>query len=452
MPSDARPACGKSVSESYFSQVWGHFPSLTPDLHLQMLARVRPAVIRNIWIPQTIQRSPEESATKPWAQLRFWREHAQAQANFQNLEQPAELNDMETALQKFHAESLAVAGIQKSIAFEYLKHRLEEEGHVVKVIDCESNKTVAEEFMVAREQLESAEAEAIAAVLIDPEVDTVTWAHEELSSTSSTVKTRRKAKKILAREQFPGVSFDDLEAALSLITGYGALAKAAELRAGAENPLAERLLERSQVVDVISTGYGWHRLPKRGNQAQLLEKIRILELVNYGEEYSRNSELVQEIAALAILFAPAIWQFFGLNICEGQDVVSICHRLLKRLGYVVGSEDKPGAIIRTSRTGPAGNQVQHYQIVVHPSAVYTELLMAARTRRSLLAVVSKGGLDPLKNDCKSAEVSPHTAFGGGDSDTLPFDLSADMDDIEVFDEDGLTIDDPDDFGLEEIDD
>jgi hypothetical protein len=212
------------------------------------------------------------------------------------------------------------------------------------------------------------------------------------------------------------------------------------------------MLERSLVVDVLATGYGWHRLPKRGNQAQILAEIGILKLIDFGEEYSRNSELVQEIAAAAIRLADVIWQFFGLNISEGQDVVSICHRLLKRLGYTINQEDKPGAIVKTSRTGPAGNQVQHYQIVEHPSAVYKELLSAAKARRELLAVVSRGGLDPLENDCKSAETASHPVFSGDDSQALPFDLSADMDDVEEFDQDGLTIDDPDDFGLEEIDD
>jgi hypothetical protein len=56
-----------------------------------------------------------------------------------------------------------------------------------------------------------------------------------------------------------------------------------------------------------------------------------------------------------------------------------------------------------------------------------------------------------KNDCKPAEEAPHPAFSGG-SQALPFDSSADRDEAEAFDEDGQTIDDPDDFGLEEIDD
>jgi hypothetical protein len=443
---------GKSVSESYFTHVWGHFPSLTPDLHLQMLARVRPGVVRNIWIPETIQRSPEESSSQPWMRMRYWREHAKFQAGFQGLEQPGGLDDLETTVQQFCAKEFAVAGLQKSIAFEYLKHKLEEEGHVVNVIESAPDKTIAQEFMVARQQLESAEAEAIAGTLINPDVDTVDWAIEELCSTSSTVKTRRKAKKILARERFPRMSFDNLDEALSLVTSYGAIAKAAELMAGAENPAAERILERSLVADILSTGYGWHRLPKRGNQAQILDKIGILRLVNSGEEYSRNSELVQEIAAQAILLADAIWQFFSLNISEGQDVVSICHRLLKRIGYTINQEGKPGAIVKTSRNGAPGNQVQHYQIVEHPNAVYQELLSAARARRGLLAVFSKGGLDPLGKDCKSEEQAPTPAFGGGGVDALPFDLSADRDDVEIFDEDGLVDDDPDDFGLEEIDD
>jgi hypothetical protein len=185
---------------------------------------------------------------------------------------------------------------------------------------------------------------------------------------------------------------------------------------------------------------------------QILADIGILKLINFGEKYSRNSELVQEIAAAAIRLADAIWQFFGLNIRESQDVVSICHRLLKRLGYTINQEGKPGAIVKTSRTGPAGDQVQHYQIVEHPSAVYQELLLTARARRELLAVISNGELDPLENDCKSGKVATPSAFSGDVSQALPIDLSADMDDVEEFDEDGSAIDDPDDFGLEEIDD
>ncbi len=45
-------------------------------------------------------------------------------------------------------------------------------------------------------------------------------------------------------------------------------------------------------------------------------------------------------------------------------------------------------------------------------------------------------------------MAPHLALSGGGSEALPFDLSTDRDDVE----DGLADDDPDDFGLEEIDD
>jgi hypothetical protein len=429
---------GKSPDESYFSLVWGHFPSLTPDLHMQQLARVRPAVGRHIWSPETIQRTPEESTAKPWGLLNFWKQHANAQANFHNLEQPTELQGLEIAIQNFCAESMAQAGLQKSIAFEYLKHRLEEDSHLVNVIECESDKTVAQEFLKARQQLESAEAEAIAAILIDPEIDTVAWAVEELSSTSSTVKSRRKANKVMARQRFPEVLFDDLETALSLVTRYGALAKAAELRAGAENPAAERAMERAVVVELLNASTrGYHLLPKRGNQAQILADVGILDLINSGEGYSRDSEVVQKIAAQAIKYSSAIWQFFGLNISEGQDLVGICHRLLKRLGYVVDQDDKPGAILKTSRTGNVGNQVQHYQIVQHPSEVYQQLLMAARARRGLLAAVSKGEASPSRDDCKQGEAATTSAFGGEASQIIPFDSGADREESEDFEEDYL---------------
>jgi Domain of unknown function (DUF3854) len=426
----------KSVEESYFSDVWGHFPSLTPDLHMQQLARVRAAVARHIWIPETIQRTPEECTAKPWGLMHFWQQHANAQANFHDLEQPAALEDFDLALQKFCAETMAVAGLQKSIAFEYLKRRLEEDGHLVKVVECGSDKTVAQELMKAREQLELAEAEAIAAVLIDPEVDTIAWAAEELSSTSSTVKSRRKANKVMARQRFPEVLFDDVDTALSLVTGYGALAKAAELRAGAENPIAERAMEKTAVVELLnaSTG-GYHLLPKRGNQAQILADTGILDLINCGEEYSRDSQIVKRIAAQAIKYSDAIWQFFSLNISEGQDLVGICHRLLKRLDYVVDQNDKPGAILKTSRTGNVGNQVQHYRIVEHPSEVYRQLLMAARARRGLLAAVSKGELDSSTDDCKKDGNPATQAFEREATRMIPFDSGADREEGEDFEED-----------------
>jgi hypothetical protein len=427
---------GKSPEESYFSLVWGHFPSLTPNLHMQQLARVRAAVGRNIWIPETIQRTPEESTAKPWGLLNFWQQHANAQANFHDLEQPTELQGLEVTIQKFCAESMAQAGLQKSIAFEYLKHLLQEDGHLVNVIECEADKTVAQEFMRARQQIESAEAEAIANLLIDPEIDTVAWASEELGSTSSTVKTRRKANKILARQRFPGMFFDDPETAMSLVTRYGALAKAAELRAGAENPAAERAMERADVVELLNASTrSYHLLPKRGNRTQLLADIGILDLIDYGEEYSRDSEIVQRIAAQAIKYSSAIWQFFTLNISEGQDLVGICHRLLKRLDYVVARDGKPGAILKTSRTGLVGNQVQHYRIVEHPCAAYHQLLTASRDRHELFAAVTKGGLDPSTDDCKEEETGTQKQFRGEDSQIIPFDSGSDKEEAEDFEED-----------------
>jgi hypothetical protein len=252
------------------------------------------------------------------------------------------------------------------------------------------------------------------------------------------VQSRRKANKIMARQRFPGVLFDDLETALSLVTRYGALAKAAELRAGAENPAAERAMERAAVVELLNASTrGYHLLPKRGNQAQILADIGILDLINSGEEYSRDSEIVQRIAAQAIKYSSVIWQFFGLNISEGQDLVGICHRLLKRLSYVVDQDDKPGAILKTSRTGNVGNQVQHYQIVQHPSEVYQQLLMAARARRGLLAAFSKGELDSSRDDCKQAETTTTPAFEGGVTQMIPFDAGADREEVEDFEEDYL---------------
>ncbi len=437
---------GKSADESYFSLVWGHFPSLTPDLHMQQLSRVRAAVGRNVWIPETIQRTPEESSVKPWGLLNFWHQHANAQANFHHLSQPTELSDFEVTLQNFCAESMIQAGLQKSIAFEYLKHRLEQDGHLVNVIACDSDKSIAQEFMKARQQIESAEAEAIAHLYIDPEIDTVAWASEELSSTSSTVATRRKANKILARQRFPNVLFDDYESALSLVDRYGALATAAELRAGAENPAAERAMEKAAVVDLLSASTrGYHLLPKRGNRAQILADIGILDLINYGEEYSRDSEIVQRIAAQAIKYAPAIWQFFSLNISEGQDLIGICHRLLKRLGYTIDQDERPGAIVKTSRTGLPGNQIQNYQIVEHPNVIYYQLLIASRARHELFAVLSKGEEIPSRDDCKQDESVTTQAFAGESTQTIPFDSGGDKEEAEDFEEDYLVDVDDDCF-------
>ncbi len=395
---------GKTVEESYFTAVWGHFGTLAPDLHLQMLARVRPGVLRHIWTPDTIRRSPDEYGKKTWGQLRFWQQHANYQAEQHGLEVPKELSSVETLIQSFHAENLIVSGLQKSIAFGYLKSKLEDAGCSIEVIETDSDKSLAESFRRARNLLDLDEAEKIAATEIDSEIYTLNWAKSELGAISSTVATRRLANKILARERFPGQLFDDFGSALGLVENYGALARAAELRAAAEQPAVERMLEKAAVVEILGAEIrAYHRLPNRGNQARVLSDLGILELVESDAEYSSESKLVIDIAARAVELAAPIWRFFGLVIKASQSPVEICHKFLRRLGLEIDRDNRPGAISQTSRTGSINNQIQNYRIVAHPNAVYQGLVVAARLRRELIAVISKGGSTPLTNHRNESE-------------------------------------------------
>jgi hypothetical protein len=409
---------GKDIEGSYFTAVWGHFGTLSPDLHLQMLARVRPAVPRHIWIPDSIRRAPEEYNKKPWSQLRYWQQHADFQAKTHGLEAPSELSELETAIQTFHAKDVAVTGLIKTIAFGYVKHKLEEEGHLVEVIATESDKTIAESFRGARDLLELTAAAAIAREEINPDVHTPDWAREELGAISSTVASRRKANKVLARERFPGELFDTTESALSLVQNWGTLGRQAELRAAAENPQAERALEKAAVTEILTAEVrSYHRLPKRGNQAQILADIGILELIESGEEYSSQSQRVQDIAVKALIRERHLWQFFNLNINEGQTPVEIVHKILKRLGFEVDREERPGAIMLTSLIGPIGDKVQHYQITAHPDPIYKRLLLAARARRAAIAAISKGDLDSLENHCKTDQTHISGQIEGGGAET-----------------------------------
>jgi hypothetical protein len=58
---------GVSVENAYFSAVWGYFPVLTTDTHMQLLGRYRPAVPRIVFCPDFILSNGDESLLNPRA-------------------------------------------------------------------------------------------------------------------------------------------------------------------------------------------------------------------------------------------------------------------------------------------------------------------------------------------------------------------------------------------------
>jgi hypothetical protein len=204
---------------------------------------------------------------------------------------------------------------------------------------------------------------------------------------------------------------------MAITRKWGQLIKFVELRAAIENLDAVRSLERETVKNILGADYRvFHRLPKKGNRAEILRDIGILRLIESGEIYCYDTPLVKDIAEKAIARSQHIWQFFQLTVHDGLTPVEIVHKILKRLGYEIDKPNRPGAIHLAGRLGPIHNQVQYYQIVDHPEPQYKTFLNAARQRLQAVAVISRGELDSL---LETTAIPHNPVLEKVSEDTLP---------------------------------
>ncbi len=374
-----------SPENAYFSQVWGYFPALATDTHLQLLGRYRPPVPRFIFVPPFILGDSNEGLMNPRAIRRKQQGNLSKLAGAYDLTEFLETTDrteqilkIETAVLDYLAEAKTVSGCQKSVALDALVTRLEQSGHRVRLEKISSDKPTSELWKAVQEELWRGDAEAIAQTIIEAH-HTPEWARKTLDSLEVALETRILAQKVLWRLEFPGVLFDDLEECYQVLCQeYGMMRRGVLLQAGAENLEAAKAGDRQSVESCLRAKIrAPHRLPKNYARAWLMSQTGILALLD-GTTYSNADSRAIAVKKVALHYAKEIGYWFRLQIKKEQTPVEICNKLLKKLS--LKAEALKGDGVRPGRRGEKRNV--HYSIADLDDPVRARLLRAARRKLS----------------------------------------------------------------------
>lgn len=375
-----------SATDAYFDEVWGYFPSLTTDTHMQLLGRYRPPVPRVIFCPLFIQGDFNEQAAYPSAIARHMRSHTKLVGGVYGLDEMLEAEGdraeamltTEQAVAEYLSAERSVAGCQKLMAHDELVRRLEAAGHNVTSQDIAKSPEAAAIWKAATEELEREDGAFMAARVVQEE-HTPEWARKRLKSMECTLEVEILAQKVLLRAEFPGVAFDDPDDCYRAIyKEYGSMKRGVINQGKAENLSAAQEIDRELARSILDQNIkANHRLPRAAMRGKVLAASGILELVD-GREYQNSDKRATAVKVNCLRFRKEIATYLSLNVNESQTPVEICNKLLKRLGLKAISTSRPG------RRGERINRI--YQAVGHDDPLRVRLLNAYRA--GLAATVS----------------------------------------------------------------
>lgn len=383
---------GVAAENAYFNSVWGYFPILDCDTHMQLLGRYRPAVPRFVFVPQFIMSSGDESLGNPRAIKRRMELNAKAIAEVYQVEEflnpPTERVELgeriEGAVLDYLASAKAVSGCQKFVAHDALVQRLEGAGHLASCAKLGKDSTTVELWKEVQESIWRAEAKAIASTSINPETHTSEWARKALDSLECSYEIRITALKVLWRYDFPGITFDDSDEVYeALCYEYGALRRGVLLQAKSENLGEAKESDREAAESILKGNIrALHRLPKEYAKARLIAETGVLALLD-GNPYSNSDPRAIAIKQKALCFANEINYWLRLQIKPDQTPVEIAHKLLRKLAIEKDRKDRPGEIKQIARPGKRKEQRDKvYLIDLSVNPVRTRLLEAARRKAS----------------------------------------------------------------------
>ncbi|MGB3613661.1 MAG: hypothetical protein WBA10_07705, partial [Elainellaceae cyanobacterium] len=371
---------GIPIEDAYFDSVWGYFPSLDTSTHMQQLGRYRPAVPRFIYVPPFILSSGDEALLYPRAIQRRMQANLDGFARvfgiIDETDRSDDLQTIENAILEYREAAIAVSGNQKAIARDALIHALESAGHNVKVEKVDLDREIIELWQEVQEEIWREEAQEIAAIRLD-ETHTTAWAYRALDGIDTSRKTRTMAHKVLWRDEFPGVLFDDAEEVYQcLIKDYGTMRRGVSLQAHAENLEAAKVGDRAIAQSVLTADIrAAHRLPKQFMRASLIQQTGILTLLD-GQSWTNGDPRAIAVKRAALHWKREIYYWLRLTIREDQTPVAIVSKLLKKLTLKAACQ---------SRLGKRGEQERIWGIEDLDNVYRARLLESLRGK--LLATV-----------------------------------------------------------------
>ena len=364
-----------SVEDAYFKEVWGYFPALGTDTHMQLLGRYRPAVPRRIFTPPFIQRSPIESKYSAHAVKQRLLQDADEVTQLTEFEgDNREMSILESAISEYLAETQIVNGAQKQIAQAALIDRLERSGHIVRTEKLDADTDTKQLWDETQEAIWQEEAKEFAAI-IPADGQDVKWAWDTLDSMESTREKRLIARKVLLRDEFPEVLFNNPEECYeALLKEYGAMKKGVRLQTQIEFLEAVKQADKQAIGDIMTAEVrAIHRLPKNYIRAGILKDLGILEMLD-GKTWTNQDPRTIKTKQRALKYANQIGYWLRLQIKADQTPSEIVNKLIRKLG--LGTE----AVGRPGKRGEKRDRV--WMAVGLDNPIRAKLLEAARTKSS----------------------------------------------------------------------
>jgi hypothetical protein len=404
------------AEDSYFGAVFGYFPSLDVESHIQMLGRVRPPVPRFVFCPHYVLNSQTFS---PREFQREMRAVAIAAEKFFDIEVSSETlpaSLLSSAVGKFLAVDRSLECLRKSIALDQLITGLKSRGH--DVADHESlgknsywkNLLVkAEEFCDRRTADLMAKAELTEGKGLSPYIN------------------RLYEQREAAALKFPDINFRaDYNCYELLVRERGAMAKGIFRQVRAENLDFNRALDSDNATGLLQQDIQLnHRLPLDAIEAWILGMSGVLELLD-GKSYDDDDDRIKRIRSFALRHRREMTRYLRLTMKEDQTGVQIAHKLLKKFDLALRHKhDRPGCIETVGRFGVRGENSEVFIIDIDPTTLRHEALESSR--RAALEFVTSTCKD--KTSSIQVDVTPTKTT----NDTLIEDVGLETDlEKEVF--------------------
>ena len=345
---------GIGADGAYFGAVYGYFPSLDADTHLQLLGRYRPAVPRVLWCPAYIQPGVNEKPNK----LAITSDLEIEAANYARaggFTQSAADSDNE-AIASFLAARRSRRWAQKVYPAGALVDALEAAGHSVEVMagGGAANELIIEQWRGIKETL-AREDSALYAGLVLKECHTAKWANEVLSGLDSTYLDRCTAQKVRTVIRFPGLDWNCPELWYSAQFApkddlSGPLAPGAALWAEAEYHTALWCDDAKEAAGILQQRLkAVHLLPKAGAKATLAAVFRpLVEPLLSAGEVRPGGAAEATLKATALNYADQLRRYWRLSITADQSDTAIANKIARKFGLTVARSRQVSNGVRAS--------------------------------------------------------------------------------------------------------
>ncbi|MEM1307940.1 MAG: DUF3854 domain-containing protein [Cyanobacteria bacterium P01_H01_bin.153] len=331
-----------AVEDAYFAEVWGYFPALATDTHLQLLGRYRPPVPRKIFAPPFITGTGDELEHSPADIKKRFQNNVETISLIHRITHQPDLAATEVAVLDYLAAARAVSGNQKAIAQDALMARLEASGHVIEYREVKGSPETTLLWQATQDAIWQDEALEMASVAVEAGQDP-SWAYRTLDSMESGREARIIAHKVLWREQFPGMDFDDPDEVFQAICqDYGRMRKGTLLQAQAMNLESVKESDKATVESLFQGSIRpLHKPPKTYIRAAVIERLGILKMLD-GKPWRNTDKRAIAIKRMALKYADEIQYWLRLTISSTQTPSEIANKLLRKLGLIAVSASRPG--------------------------------------------------------------------------------------------------------------